>query len=69
MSLRTITLSTPAAADAADAAFEQSLAEISKANPALFSGKTARLPQDHLRELARTFFYLGFQAGETTTQS
>lgn len=64
MSLRTITLND---AESADAAFESSLAELSESNPGLFTDPRIRLTREQLREIARSFFYLGFAAGETNT--
>ncbi|CAN5354507.1 hypothetical protein BH09VER1_BH09VER1_28630 [soil metagenome] len=55
--------------EAADEAYDKALAVLQEANPELFTNLKLKLPQAMFRSLVRTFFYLGFQAGEANALS
>jgi hypothetical protein len=56
-------------AEAADKAFQEALEGLIAKNPALFKDLKLKIPQGMFRQIVRTFFYLGFSAGESNALS
>ncbi len=62
---RTVSVDGPAA----DAAWEEFLADIETANPALRDSPGVSISTDTLRQMLRTAFYVGFESGTSNALS